>query len=57
MRWCSHCQNRLDPDEKYRYDHNGRRSCNKCLEDMERVVDDLYEEEMDRRVDMERTEG
>ena len=53
MRWCIHCQNRLGPDERQRYDHNGRQSCHRCLEAMDDAIDDLYEEEMDRRIDME----
>ena len=57
MRWCIHCQNRLEADERHRYDHNGKRSCHRCLEAMDDVIDDLYEEEMDRRIDMEKKEG
>ena len=57
MRWCFHCQNRLEDEERQQWDHNGKRSCHWCLEAMEDLSDDLYEEEMDRRVDMKRKEG
>lgn len=58
--FCYYCDERLIEIEIVVVDGRHHKVCGRCKTQSERVdhlTDDLFEEEMDRRVDMERKEG
>ena len=59
-RYCYYCEERLVEIEIVMVNGRAKKVCERCKTQSERIdhlTDDLYEQEMDRRVDMERKEG